>query len=283
MEKIFTLVILMVSINNMLTLIPFKNVTEDKVKISGGKSTLSVGSNISITVIYDNNQYKKGLETDWGFSCLIKTNKEAILFDTGGDGSILLSNMKKQGIKPGEIDMVVLSHIHGDHVGGLSSFLKKNPDVIVYLPRSFPESFKNRVRKYGAEVIEVKKPMEICAGIYSTGELGTWVKEQSLIINTEKGLIVITGCAHPGVVKIINTAKELLGKPVLLVLGGFHLVGRSKQEIDRIIHGFRNLGVHFVGPCHCSGDLARELFKKEYKKNFINIGVGRVITMDDLK
>jgi len=121
------------------------------------------------------------------------------------------------------------------------------------------------------------------AGIYSTGELGTWVKEQSLIVNTERGLIVITGCAHPGVVKIINTAKELLGKPVLLVLGGFHLVGRSKQEIDRIIHGFRNLGVHFVGPCHCSGDLARELFKKEYKKNFINIGVGRVITMDDLK
>jgi 7,8-dihydropterin-6-yl-methyl-4-(beta-D-ribofuranosyl)aminobenzene 5'-phosphate synthase len=96
-------------------------------------------------------------------------------------------------------------------------------------------------------------------------------------------LIVITGCAHPGIVKIVNKAKDLFKNTVLLVMGGFHLGGESKGEIENIISSFRKLGVSYVGPCHCSGDTARQLFKKEYGENFINVGVGRIVTMTDLK
>jgi 7,8-dihydropterin-6-yl-methyl-4-(beta-D-ribofuranosyl)aminobenzene 5'-phosphate synthase len=239
--------------------------------------------NPSITVVYDNNPYKEGLTTAWGFSCLIRGAEKTILFDTGGDGSILLSNMEKLGINPEEIDLVVLSHIHGDHVGGLQSILEKNSDIIVYLPASFPKSFKANVERYGAKVVEIKEPLEICQGIYSTGELGTLIKEQSLVIHTERGLIVITGCAHPGIVKIVSKARDLFKKEVLLVMGGFHLGGVSEDEIEKIILSVRELGVRYVGPCHCSGNTARDLFKKEYGNNFVDSGVGRIITMEDLK
>ena len=139
------------------------------------------------------------------------------------------------------------------------------------------------MREYGAKIVEVREPLKICRGVYSTGELGTWIKEQSIIISTEKGLIVITGCAHPGIVKIVNKAKDSLKGDVLLVMGGFHLGGESKGEIENIVSSFRKLGVSYVGPCHCSGDAARQLFKEKYSENFINIGVGRVVTVDNLK
>jgi 7,8-dihydropterin-6-yl-methyl-4-(beta-D-ribofuranosyl)aminobenzene 5'-phosphate synthase len=166
---------------------------------------------------------------------------------------------------------------------GFSCVIRKNPEVVVYLPKSFPKGFKGGVKEYGAKMIEVQRPLKICEGVYSTGELGTWIKEQSLIIHTEKELIVITGCAHPGIVKIVNKAKDLVKGDVLLVMGGFHLGGESKGEIENIVSSFRKLGVNYVGPCHCSGDAARQLFKEEYGENFINVGVGRVITIHDLK
>jgi len=110
--------------------------------------------NISIAIVYDNNPYKEGLKTAWGFSCVIRCGR-TILFDTGGNGTILLENMEKLGINPKDVDIVVLSHIHNDHVGGLSKFLKINHNVTVYLLRSFPEEFKEEIKGYGVKVVEV--------------------------------------------------------------------------------------------------------------------------------
>jgi len=239
--------------------------------------------NLKITVVYDNYLYKEGLKTGWGFGCVIEGAEKTILFDTGGDAPTLLYNMEKLGIRPENIDTIVLSHIHGDHVGGLFGFLRENSNVTVYLLKSFDERFKEDVRSLGVEVVEIHEPSEICKGVYTTGEMGFWIKEQSLIVNTDKGLIVITGCAHPGIVNIVAKAKELLGKDVLLVMGGFHLMGKSKNEIKRIINDFRKLGVRYVGASHCSGDTARKMFEDEYKEYFINVGAGRVIKGDDLE
>jgi len=286
MNKIWILVILIAALAIILGLTIFprhKKGKKGQIVLAEENTSTTAVKNLSITVSYDNNPYKERLTAAWGFSCVIRETEKTILFDTGGDGSILLTNMEKLGINPKEIDLVVLSHIHGDHVGGLSSFLEKNPEVVVYLPKSFPRGFKDGVKEYGAKIVEVREPLKICEGVYSTGELGTWIKEQSIIIHMEKGLIVITGCAHPGIVKIVNKVKDLVKGDVLLVMGGFHLGGESKGEIENIVSSFRKLGVSYVGPCHCSGDAARQLFKKEYGENFINVGVGRVVTMNDLK
>ncbi len=286
MGKLWVLVILIVAFGTILGVTIFLRHEEGKkgqiVQAEENTPTNAV-KDLSITVSYDNNPYKERLTIAWGFSCVIRGTEKTILFDTGGDGSILLTNMEELGINPKEIDLVVLSHIHGDHVGGLSSFLEKNPEVVVYLPKSFPKGFKDGVKGHGAKVVEVQEPLKICEGVFSTGELGIWIKEQSLIIYTEKGLIVITGCAHPGIVKIVNKAKDLVKNDVILVMGGFHLGGESRGEIEKIVSSFKKLGVNYVGPCHCSGDAARQLFKEEYGENFINVGVGRVITMNDLK
>jgi 7,8-dihydropterin-6-yl-methyl-4-(beta-D-ribofuranosyl)aminobenzene 5'-phosphate synthase len=238
------------------------------------------GPSVAITVVYDNNEYDPGLETAWGFSCLIKEENNTILFDSGGNGKILLSNMNRLKLDPQQVEVVVLSHIHNDHVGGLEAFLEQNSNVTIYLPHSFPDAFKNKVRKYGAKVINVNKPLRILQNVYSTGELGTEIKEESLIINTEKGLIIITGCAHPGIIEIVRKAKEIMKTNVYLVMGGFHLKGMSQREIDGIVEEFKKQGVEKVGACHCSGDLARKIFEKAYHEDFIRVGVGKIIEID---
>jgi 7,8-dihydropterin-6-yl-methyl-4-(beta-D-ribofuranosyl)aminobenzene 5'-phosphate synthase len=213
---------------------------------------------------------------------LITGAEKTILFDTGGVSTILLSNMGKLAIGPDGIDTVVLSHTHPDHSGGLGSFLGKNPHVTVYLLKSFPESIKEVAQDAGAKIVEVEGPIEICENVYSTGQLGLFRKEQALIIRTGKGLVVIAGCAHPGIVKIVRTARNLLNDDVVLVMGGFHLEWATKGKLERIISAFGELGVRYVGPCHCSGEKASSLFEEHFGKNYINIGAGKVITLADL-
>lgn len=237
------------------------------------------GRDLSLTVIYDNNPYDARLQTRWGFSCYVKRPEKTILFDVGGDGSVLLSNMERLNIDPKTVNAVVLSHIHHDHIGGLSHFLKVNPHVTVFMPQSLPQSIKERVRLTGAKWVGVHEPMRICKSVYSTGELGTFIKEQSLIVETCKGLVLITGCAHPGIVKIVKRAKEQLSAEVYLVLGGFHLCWMNLSQVKTIISGVKKQGVKKVGPCHCSGDLARKQFEKVYGKDFILVGAGRTITI----
>lgn len=241
----------------------------------------TTAKDLNLTIVYDNNPYNEELETRWGFSCLVEGAQETILFDVGGEGDVLLKNMKKLKIDPKEVDVIVLSHIHYDHIGGLSDFLEKNPNITVYLPESFPKKIKKDVKKMGAKLVEVKKPIKICEAIYSTGELGGWIKEQSLIIKTTNGLVVITGCAHPGVVNIIKKAKKMFKSDIFLVLGGFHLCWINSWQIKGIVNGVKKEKVKMVAPCYCSGDLARELFEKTYKENFIRVGVGKKIKVEN--
>ena len=235
----------------------------------------ATAQDISFTILYNNVPYNEELTTAWGFSCLIEGLEKTILFDTGGDGEILLSNMEKLKVDPQKIDVVVISHIHWDHRGGLLSFLDKNNKVTVYLPSSLPQDFKEKVRKKGARVVSVHNPVKICENVYSTGELGTWTKEQSLAIDTEKGLIVVTGCAHPGVVNIVRNAQRLLKKErVYLVLGGFHLLAYSEPQVKRIIKDLKKIGVEKVGPSHCTGGRPIELFREAWGENFFDLGCG---------
>ncbi len=244
--------------------------------MAGERMHLEAKEAVLITV-YDNYPFKPGLQPDWGFSCLIKTGNHVLLFDTGSDSGLLLENMEKLGIKPEDIDTVFISHPHSDHYGGLFGFLERNPNVTVWLLASFPDAIKREIAEAGAEVREIDGPEKIAENLASTGELGGWLKEQSLLLMTPRGLVVITGCAHPGIVHIIRKAKELTGEDPYLVLGGFHLFSASNEEILSIISEFKDLGVKKVAPCHCSGDRARELFQEAFGDDFILNGVGRII------
>jgi len=240
---------------------------------------MNVTQPIGLTVVYDNNPFKKGLQADWGFSCYIKGLEKSILFDTGKNGQILLSNMGALDIRPEEIDLVVLSHDHLDHTGGLEKLLKKNPKVEVWLPEFFASSFKELVRSHGAGVAEVDRFHRICKGAFTTGVISGWIKEQSLILDLPQGLVLITGCAHPRITQIISLTQDLLSKDIYLALGGFHLAGYQDEEMGEIISQFRARGVKKVGPCHCSGENSRVLFAQEYKEDFVEVGVGKEIAV----
>ena len=246
------------------------------------KSSAKPVRELRMVTVYDNNPYAEGLEKAWGFSCLIEGTEETILFDTGGNGSILMGNIQRLGINPRKIDSVVISHVHADHVGGLGSLIEHNREVTVYFPVSFPEGFKEALLSLGAKAVEVKKPVEICRGVYSTGELESRIIEQSLVIRTERGLVLVTGCAHPGIVETVRMAKNLMKDDVLLATGGFHLRDNYGTEL-KATSLFRDLGVKYVGPCHCTGEIAKGLFKEEYGDHFITVGVGKKITLEDLQ
>ena len=235
--------------------------------------------NFNCTVVYDNNPFDAALQTDWGFSCFIQGAEKNILFDTGTNGNILLSNMSGLDIKPQDVDIVVLSHFHRDHTGGLLALLKENPNITVYLPDFFPTPFKNSIKKAGGSYIDVSSHQQILQNVYTSGVISGWINEQSLILDSHEGLVLITGCAHPRIVNIIETVKDITKKEIYLVFGGFHLSGFEDQEIKEIIRFFKKLGVKKAGPSHCSEKEARNLFSESYGKDYIQIGVGKKISI----
>jgi 7,8-dihydropterin-6-yl-methyl-4-(beta-D-ribofuranosyl)aminobenzene 5'-phosphate synthase len=241
------------------------------------------GSSIKLTILYDNYAYAEDLTTSWGFACLIEGLEQVILFDTGGYSPTLLSNMERLGIDPATIDAVVLSHDHRDHTGGLDGFLAANGDVTVYLLGSFPPTTKSLPQSRAAEVIEVTGAVQICPGAVSTGELQgpSRIPEQSLVVTSEAGPVVVTGCAHPGIVRIVERATELQGQAPVAVLGGFHLLREREETVREIAETLRALGVQYAAPSHCSGDRTLELFEEAFGEQYLKCGAGRVFRPED--
>jgi 7,8-dihydropterin-6-yl-methyl-4-(beta-D-ribofuranosyl)aminobenzene 5'-phosphate synthase len=231
---------------------------------------------IALTVIYDNNQYEKRLRTDWGLSCLIQRGEVVVLFDTGGNGDILRSNISQLGLDGVEIDHIVLSHAHGDHTGGLSALLAEGIQPVVWVPHSFPAVFKDQIR-YTTEIREISGPVTVANGIHSTGELGYSIIEQSLVLESDRGLVLITGCAHPGIVEIAARVNELHRGELYLVLGGFHLGGKSHAEVQQIAKRLKEIGVQKLAPCHCTGADETRWLAEEWGANLESCGVGRTI------
>ncbi|KQC14405.1 MAG: MBL fold metallo-hydrolase [Methanosaeta sp. SDB] len=206
-----------------------------------------------VTIIYDNTSLREDLKADWGFSALVETKGRKILFDTGAKGDILLGNMRSLDLDPRSIDEVFISHPHADHMGGLSDFLRIKP-VRVVVPYSSPAPQK-------VEVLRIGKPGEIHPGIYSTGELSGI--EQSMVVDVGFGIVVISGCAHPGVGIILDVASRF--GEVKGLIGGLH----GFSDIDRI------KDLDLICPSHCT--VHRSEIMRRFPEKCLVGGAGRVI------
>ncbi|MDQ7816173.1 MAG: MBL fold metallo-hydrolase [Melioribacteraceae bacterium] len=236
---------------------------------------------IKLTVLYDNNPLLNKLQTDWGFSCLIETDSSALLFDMGDNGKILLDNMKNLGIDQKRIDSVFLSHYHHDHTGGLKEFLYANPNVKVFYPASFQQELADLIKRMNALPVPVSDFTEIMPDLFSLGVIDGTIPEQSLAIRSQNGIIIITGCAHPGIINILQKAKDKFPEELIyLALGGFHLHRLNEEEINDVIQKIYDMDLLNVAPTHCTGNTARSMFKEVFDADYIEVGIGKEIKIE---
>jgi len=239
---------------------------------------------IKLSVVFDNECCSDKLISLWGFSCFIETPNGTILFDTGSNGRVLLKNIETKELNISSIDNIFISHGHWDHIGGLDSILELNPSIHIFVTSHIS---KNMIRDLkllsnGVTVID-DKPTKILTDIYSTGAIGK-ESEQSIILDTNEGLIIVAGCAHSGIENIAKTAQKFLNKKILLLLGGFHLHNKTDKEVLEIIKTIQKLDTKFVCPSHCTGVRAKELFQEKFRQNYINGGVGiKIEFKEDIK
>ena len=225
----------------------------------------SVSVTFEVKVVFDDNQGEEEFIQGQGFSVLIYNyfTDSFLLFDTGSDGDSLVHNIEKSDIEISAIKKVIISHNHQEHSGGLEKIYNNNHDIEIYVPI---ENLITYNRKYSeAEVIGISEFTEIDTNIYSTGQLGTYLKEQALLLKTfDDEIIVIVGCCHPGLDEIISMAKSL--GPVKAIVGGFH--------------GTRNFiclqGIDFIGACHCTQHV--DMLKEKFPEQYESIGAGKSLT-----
>jgi 7,8-dihydropterin-6-yl-methyl-4-(beta-D-ribofuranosyl)aminobenzene 5'-phosphate synthase len=231
---------------------------------------------VTLYIVYDNNPSAKPFHAEWGLSIFVWGLKETILFDTGGGGNILGANMRHLGISRDGIDIVVLSHMHRDHYGGMEAVLRKGQRI--YLPSNASETLTRRIRTRGATAEKCRKPVQVQPHVHTTGTFGGVVKEQGLLVYTPAGRLLLTGCAHPGIEMMTKTLADSGRRPDIVV-GGFHMKGLPEEKIREIAESIRSMGVRQIGPCHCSGDAARSIFKEVFGPGYIEAHVGAKITL----
>ena len=266
-----------------------------------------------VTVLYDAFGTPSPLARDWGFAALVEYGGRRVLFDTGNNGDIFARNVKQLGVDLSRLDAVVISHRHGDHTSGLNYLLSVNPSVTIYAPRegaffksTLPASFLERapglppnLQYFGGkdpERIEtgtpwergnfriVDKAVEIFPGMFvlttQSQKAGTMeMNEVSLAIRTPRGLAVIVGCSHPGVEKVLGEAVKIDAR-LHTVIGGFHLVGTSPADVDRVVTMLHDtLKIDRVAPGHCTSERGFAAFLKAFGDRFDQAGVGAVLAL----
>lgn len=228
----------------------------------------------SLTVLFDNYLYESSCQTEWGYSCLVETLEMTVLFDTGGDPTVLAHNIEALDVDVQEIDCIVLSHEHWDHIGGLEVILGQKPNTPVYVPGDFPYHVMSSIRTMGGSCVELGNATKITESIAVTDTLYGPPVEHALIIKTSEGVILVTGCSHPGVQNLARNAYELTEDTIQLVIGGYHLGSATNYMLDRVCDELDENGVECISATHCTGDDSIQYFRDRYGENYIESGAG---------
>lgn len=240
----------------------------------------------SVTIVYNNipGDARRHLLPAPGFSAFIQLNDRHLLFDVGGDTSIFLNNIEALGIDIAHLDAVVISHDHWDHVYGMPALASHGQRSLrVYVPASSKESIS--VQNPRLKVVPVSEPTEIFAGTWSTGPVaasyaGRPIAEQALVLMVRGGAYVVTGCAHPGIVAIVERVREIVAEQaILLVAGGMHLIDSAEQTIRDISSKLRQLGVRRLAPSHCTGSRAIDIFREEWGGDYVDLCLGHTLAL----
>lgn len=275
------------------------------------RESLTADSN-RVTILYDAFGKPSAMTQDWGYSALVEYDGKRILFDIGNNPSIFARNAKVAGVDLKKLDFVVLSHRHLDHTAGLNHLLDLNPDVKIYVPRdgvfggSIPSKFyrrqdslPNEMRYFAGKPSEpltsgtpwldgkfvmVDSTLEVTPGVHLISLISESVgtkelPELSMAIETPRGLIVVAGCSHPGIERIVAAAAGITGH-VHTVFGGLHLPSAPDQEIARIAAALHDTyKIERMAPGHCTGEPAFYHFKKVWRERYTYAGVGSVIDL----
>jgi len=281
-------------------------------------SAMAEGSDSArITILYDAFGKPSPMIKDWGFSALIEYGGKRILFDTGNNADIFAHNVKAKGIDLTKLDFVVVSHRHGDHMAGLNYLLQVNEKVTIYTPKEnfglfgaeLPGTFYRRnealppeMRYYDGDppkvmhfgtpwpqgnFSRVTKSVEVAPGFHLILLKGPWgvdldVMEISLAIDTPEGIVLIVGCSHPTIEKIVATAKQTINKPIHLVLGGTHLLPAKDDQIRQIARTLRDdYKVAWIAPDHCTGEPAFAILSEMFGSHYLYAGLGTTIAFGD--
>jgi 7,8-dihydropterin-6-yl-methyl-4-(beta-D-ribofuranosyl)aminobenzene 5'-phosphate synthase len=248
----------------------------------------AVAGNVVFTILCDNISQSDSIFADHGFSCLIESGDHTCLFDAGNDPEKFMANVGKIGVDCSGIESVFISHIHGDHMGGLSPILEECNRPTLCMPVSYPrpdgESFGDRadadfsamlqqLRPFVSEIMQSREPATFGGDFHTTGVIDHWSYEQALILPTSKGLAIITGCAHPGIVDVVRHAREQMRQDVYFVMGGFHLMRSDSAKVDSVVQELRQL-TKYIGPCHCTGEKARAIIKAVFGEYYVDVHAG---------
>jgi 7,8-dihydropterin-6-yl-methyl-4-(beta-D-ribofuranosyl)aminobenzene 5'-phosphate synthase len=265
-----------------------------------------------ITVLYDAFGKDAAMTKDWGYAALVEINGKRILFDTGDDPGILAKNVKAKGVDLTRLDLVVLSHRHGDHVGGLSFLLSVNPKVKIYAPKEnfgifgsdLPSKFYRKdeslpaeMRYYsgtppeimkfgtafpGANIQLIDKTTDVAPGItlialVSDAPGTKELKELSLAINTPDGVVLVVACSHPGIESIVAEAAKI-NPHIHFIAGGFHLVVAQDPAIEKVAAALHDTyKVDYIAPGHCTGEPAFAALQKAFGDRYLYAGLGATL------
>lgn len=234
---------------------------------------------MEIKILFDRKRLDRTFLVGWGVSYLVMDN---ILFDTGEASDCLFDNMERMDVNIRDITKVIISHDHFDHTGGLWKILRERPGIDLYICPGSSHDFKEKAKSCECNLIEVEPFMKIVDSIYTTGQMEQiygqdYIAEQALVMDTKKGLAILTGCAHPGIIEIVEKVMQHIKKDIYLVMGGFHLMDNHYRKIVEIGKKLKILGVKNVGPAHCSGENAENILTELYGDNFLDIRVGKTI------